>query len=151
MSRNVLNCLKFNIYTTHLQFTIYTPPSVSRLHIPLYTIPSERKKRNTPPPLLWLWVLLFWLFGVCSADVLAVFSCLRFCFGCWCAVLARFWAVLGVFWCLVGKLSTRCPFVRSACVFRLCVVWRKICNKKTGFNCCPFSFYLLFFAIPVIK
>ena len=41
---------------------------------------------------------------------------------CWCAVFVRFWAVLGVFWCLVGKLSTRCPFVRSACVFRLRVV-----------------------------
>lgn len=122
-----------------------TPTTVQRLHILLlatvmtvhpyilqqilaYIFHSIRylAKEKKKHPATVVVVVGAFCFGCLVGVLLAflvVFLLLLFCFCCWCAVFVRFWAVLGVFWAWLGKLSTRCPFVRSACVFRRCVVW----------------------------
>ena len=77
-----------------------------------YLAKEKKKHPATVVVVVGAFVLVVWL----------VFLLLLFCFCCWCAVFVRFWAILGVFRAWLGKLSTRCPFVRSVCVFRRCVV-----------------------------
>lgn len=112
-----LNLQQLLYYTCHICNSYYSTHMLAATDLILHPLFYEVKKRTavvvwSVAGLLWWWDLL---------ALLLLFLLLLFSFGCVCAVFGSFWAVLGVFWCLVGKLSTLCPFVRFACVFRLCV------------------------------
>ena len=105
--------------------------------------PAKEKKKHPATVVVWLGA---WFVGSCGR----LFGC--FCVVC-CLVAVRgypFWLVFGLFWACFGCSLINCLPVALSCVLRaffgfvwcacfLGVMQNKKDNKKTGFNCCPFS------------
>jgi hypothetical protein len=87
-----------------------------------------------------------WVVGFCVVWCVCVSA-----FGVALALSLSFWGLLGSFVCgLVNLLAFIVSGVLGLVLCVLCLgrslglVWNKKDNKKTGFNCCPFSFVVLY-------